>query len=100
MTSAFKDVDARVGTVLLTMETAFAFLFGVVVLKEHVRLVTVVGACCITGAVVSTAAQQLQPLTSTRSSVNRMAVVEMGSQDREPVGVEAGHGEHTSTAVE
>merc|ERR1711871_1746497 len=58
VTLGFKNVPASVGTLLLTMETGFAFLFGLVALGETAQWKTVLGACFIGAAVGFTARTQ------------------------------------------
>eukprot|EP00933_Yihiella_yeosuensis_P015297 TRINITY_DN13399_c0_g1_i1.p1 TRINITY_DN13399_c0_g1~~TRINITY_DN13399_c0_g1_i1.p1 ORF type:complete len:469 (-),score=97.76 TRINITY_DN13399_c0_g1_i1:198-1604(-) len=56
VTLGFRGVSAAAGTLLLTLEAGFAFLFGTFFLHEPVMSQTALGAFCIAAAVVVTAA--------------------------------------------
>lgn len=55
----FRSVPAGMGTLLLTLETGFAFPLSLIVLKEELRWTALVGGCCIAAAVGSSAVHQM-----------------------------------------
>ncbi|CAE7042178.1 SKI2 [Symbiodinium sp. CCMP2592] len=54
VTLGFRGLPAAAGTLMLTLEAGFAFLFSVLVLHEALRLQTVLGAALVAVAVVVT----------------------------------------------
>lgn len=59
VTIGFRGLPAGVGTMILTLEAGFAFLWGWTLLGEPLRWASAVGACLVGAAVVATAVRQL-----------------------------------------
>eukprot|EP00928_Gymnodinium_smaydae_P090194 TRINITY_DN74035_c0_g1_i1.p1 TRINITY_DN74035_c0_g1~~TRINITY_DN74035_c0_g1_i1.p1 ORF type:complete len:390 (-),score=33.16 TRINITY_DN74035_c0_g1_i1:17-1186(-) len=86
VTVGFRGLPAGIGTLLLTLETGFAFLFGLLVLQEPVSLTSGLGAFCIAVAVGSTALQTLSATGHAKSDADiermNLAAVERSESTR------------------